>query len=68
MTKKFALPFNTRFVRGGIAAILRWRKEDGDEAFYQTLRRDVWEAIIYDRLCRFNYHGDIRFGRRCYVT
>jgi hypothetical protein len=23
-----------------------WRKEDGDEAFHHTLRRDAWEVIV----------------------
>lgn len=46
MAKSFAPPPNTKFVRGEIAAILRWRKEDGDEAFYYTLRRAAWEVII----------------------
>ena len=46
MSKNFEPPANTRFVRGEIAAILRWRKEDADEAFHYTLRRDVWEVVI----------------------
>jgi ATP-dependent DNA helicase RecQ len=46
LAKSFAPPSNTKFVSGEIAAILRWRKEDGDEAFYHTLRRDRWEVII----------------------
>ncbi len=46
MAKSFAPPMNTRFSRGEIAAILRWRKEDGDEAFHHMLKRDSWEVII----------------------
>ncbi len=46
MSRNFAPPANTRFLRGEIAAILRWRKEDGDEAYHHTLRRDAWEVII----------------------
>ena len=46
MAKSFAPPSNTRFVRGEIAAILRWRKEDGEEEFYRALRRDAWEVVI----------------------
>ncbi len=46
MAKSFAPPSNTSFARGEIAAILRWRKEDGDEAFHYTLRRDAWEVVI----------------------
>lgn len=46
MAKSFAPPPNTKFVRGEIAAILRRRKEEGDEAFHYTLRRDSWEIVI----------------------
>lgn len=46
MAKNFTPPPNTKFVTGEIAAILRWRKEDADEAFYYTLRRDAWEVVI----------------------
>ncbi|RYH11502.1 RecQ family ATP-dependent DNA helicase [Tropicimonas sp. IMCC6043] len=46
MAKSFQPPPNTRFVEGTIAAILRWCKEDGDEAFYHTLKRDAWEVVI----------------------
>ena len=46
MSKSFAPPPNTRFVAGEVAAILRWRKEDGDEAFHHALRRDAWEVVI----------------------
>lgn len=46
MSGSFAPPRNAHFVRGEIAAILRWRKEDSDEAFHYTLRRDAWEVVI----------------------
>ncbi|MEM6901513.1 MAG: ATP-dependent helicase, partial [Pseudomonadota bacterium] len=46
MAKSFSPPTGTKFVRGEVAAVLRWRKEDGDEAFHHTLRRDVWEVIV----------------------
>jgi ATP-dependent DNA helicase RecQ len=46
MSKSFAPPANTKFLRGEIAAILRWRKEDGDDAYNHTLRRNAWEVII----------------------
>ncbi len=46
MSKGFAVPPNTRFVRGEVAAILRWSKEDADEAFHYTLRRDTWEVVV----------------------
>lgn len=46
MAKGFVVPPDTTFVRGEIAAILRWCKEDSDEAYHHTLRRDAWEVII----------------------
>ncbi|OOY25814.1 helicase [Thioclava sediminum] len=46
MSKSFVPPPNTRFARGEIAAILRWRKEHGDEAFHHMLKRDAWEVVI----------------------
>jgi len=46
MSKNFVAPSNTRFVRGEIAAILRWRKEDGSEAYNHMLRRDAWEVVV----------------------
>ena len=46
MAKSFAPPIGTKFLRGEVAAIIRWRKEYGDEAFHHTLRRDAWEAVI----------------------
>jgi ATP-dependent DNA helicase RecQ len=46
MSKSFVPPSNARFVSGEVAAILRWRKEDGDEAFYHTLRREASEVVI----------------------
>lgn len=44
--KRFTPPKNTRFVRGEIAAILRWRKDDSDEAYHYTLKRDAWDVVI----------------------
>nr|WP_246531818.1 ATP-dependent helicase [Pseudohalocynthiibacter aestuariivivens] len=46
MAKSFSPPANTKFVRGEIAAILCWRKDDSDEAFYHTIRREAWEVIV----------------------
>lgn len=46
MAKNFTPPSNTRFYRGEIAAILRWRKEDADEAFHYAIRRDAWEVVV----------------------
>ncbi|MGJ8589413.1 MAG: RecQ family ATP-dependent DNA helicase [Yoonia sp.] len=46
MSKSFVPPSNTRFVSGEVAAILRWRKDDGDESFHHMLKRDAWEVVI----------------------
>jgi ATP-dependent DNA helicase RecQ len=46
MAKSYSPPRNARFVRGEIAAILRWRKDDSDEAFHHTIKRDDWEVIV----------------------
>ena len=46
MAKNYAAPSDARFLRGEVAAILQWRKEDGDEAFHHTLRRDTWEVAV----------------------
>ena len=29
-----------------VAAILRWRREDGDEDYHHLLRRDAWEVVL----------------------
>jgi ATP-dependent DNA helicase RecQ len=46
MAKSFSAPPNTKFLRGEVAAIVRRRKEDSDEAFHHTLRRDAWEVVV----------------------
>ena len=46
MAKSFSPPPRARFVRGEVAAVLRWRKEDSDETFHYTLRRDEWETVL----------------------
>ena len=46
MAKSFAPPVRTKFLRGEVAAIIRWRKEYSDEEFHHIFRRDAWEAVI----------------------
>lgn len=46
MAKSFSPPPETRFLRGKVAAILHWRKEDGDEAYHHTLKRNAWEIVV----------------------
>ena len=35
-----------RILRGEVAAILTWRREDGDEEYHHLLRRDEWEVVL----------------------
>ena len=46
MAGSFEPPTGTTFISGEIAAILRWKKEYGDEDFHHTLRRDSWEVVV----------------------
>jgi len=46
MAKSFSPPENTKFVHGEIAAILRWRKDDSDDAFHHTIKREAWEVVV----------------------
>lgn len=46
LSRSFAPPSRTRFIRGEIATILCRRKEDGDESYHHMLRRDSWEVIL----------------------
>ena len=39
-------PKGTIFLRGEVAAILHWRREDGDEEYHHLLRRDAWEVAL----------------------
>jgi ATP-dependent DNA helicase RecQ len=46
LSRAFAPPDGTTFLRGEVAAILNWRREDGGEDFDHLLRRDAWEVIL----------------------
>ena len=46
LSRAFIPPEGTTFLRGEIAAVLRWRKEDGGEDYHNLLRRDDWEAVL----------------------
>ena len=39
-------PEGTTFLRGEVAAVLNWRREDGDEEYHHLLRRDEWEVVL----------------------
>ena len=45
-SRAFAPPEGTTFLRGEVAAILHWRREDGDEEYNHLLRRDEWEVAL----------------------
>ena len=44
--RAFTQPEGTTFLRGEVAAVLRWRKEDGKEDYHHVLRRDEWEVVL----------------------
>ena len=46
LSRAFAPPEGTTFLRGEVAAILNWRREDGDEEYNHLLRRDEWEVVL----------------------
>jgi len=46
LSRAFAPPDGTTFLRGEVAAILNWRREDGGEDFHHLLRRDAWEVVL----------------------
>ena len=46
LSRAFAPPDATTFLRGEVAAILNWRREDGDEEYNHLLRRDEWEVVL----------------------
>ena len=46
LSRAFAPPDGTTFLRGEVAAILTWRREDGEEDYNHLLRRDAWEVVL----------------------
>jgi ATP-dependent DNA helicase RecQ len=46
LSRAFAPPEGAKFLRGEVAAILLWRKEDGEEEYHHLLRRDEWEVVL----------------------
>jgi ATP-dependent DNA helicase RecQ len=46
MSRAFSPPEGTAFVKGTIAAVLRWRKDDNEEAYRHLCKRDEWEVIL----------------------
>jgi ATP-dependent DNA helicase RecQ len=46
LSRAFTPPEDATFLRGEVAAILSWRREDGAEDFHHLLRRDEWEVVL----------------------
>ncbi len=46
LSRAFAPPEGATFLRGEVAAVLTWRREDGDEDYHHLLRRDAWEVVL----------------------
>ena len=46
LSRAFTPPNGTTFLRGEVAAILYWRREDGDEEYHHLLRRNAWEVVL----------------------
>jgi ATP-dependent DNA helicase RecQ len=46
LSRAFAPPEGTTFLRGEVAAILNWRREDGDEEYHHLLRRGEWDVVL----------------------
>jgi ATP-dependent DNA helicase RecQ len=48
LSRAFAPPKDATFLRGEVAAILNWRREDGDEGYRHQLCRETWEVVLPD--------------------
>ncbi|MFN3315041.1 MAG: hypothetical protein ACK46Q_16490, partial [Hyphomonas sp.] len=57
LSRAFAPPEGTTFLRGEVAAILNWRREDGDEDYYHLLRRNEWEVVLPELVFEVEAHA-----------
>ena len=57
LSRAFAPPEATTFLRGEVAAILNWRREDGDEEYNHLLRRDEWEVVLPELVFEAGAHA-----------
>jgi ATP-dependent DNA helicase RecQ len=46
LSRAFTPPEGGTFLRGEVSAILKWRREDGNEDFNHLLSRDEWEVVL----------------------
>ena len=46
LARVFSPPEGAIFLRGEVAAVINWRKEDGHEDYHHLYRRDAWEVVL----------------------
>jgi ATP-dependent DNA helicase RecQ len=46
MAKSWSLPDGHSFQRGAVGAIIRWRRSDCGEEYWNRIRRDEWEVVL----------------------
>jgi ATP-dependent DNA helicase RecQ len=46
LSRAFSPPEGATFLRGEVAAVLLWRKEDGHEDYQHLLRHDEWQVVL----------------------
>lgn len=46
LARAFEPPKDMKFLRGHVAAVINWRKEDGDEEYAHRLRRGSWGVVL----------------------
>ena len=46
LSRAFSPPEGATFLRGEVAAVLLWRKEDGHEDYHHLLRQDEWQVVL----------------------
>lgn len=46
LSRAFTPPDGATFLRGEVAAVLLWRKEDGHEDYHHMLRQDEWQVVL----------------------
>jgi ATP-dependent DNA helicase RecQ len=46
LSRAFSPPEGASFLRGEVAAVLMWRKEDSHEDYHHLLRHDEWQVVL----------------------
>jgi len=46
LSRAFSPPEGASFLRGEVAAVLMWRKENSHEDYYHLLRHDEWQVVL----------------------